>query len=262
MHTKRQYMVMSLVVAGIVILIGTLAIYGQGVASTVGLGKPKPAPSPTDPLAGLEREEKFIVNSVTDGDTISGILVPSSEAKIRIQEFESQSESNSEKVLTAEEMKLFENLQGIEVKLAGIDAYEYSGSPGHDLGNCAGTAALAGLTVFLEKGPQLSDGWKDVVLVRDPSQSDRDKNGRLVRYVFLKDGTDINKKMILEGLAVNWDGNHARSKEFEGAEKTGQNSERAKRIKRECEQNPRQTVDWRTGFRNEADFMKPDATPK
>lgn len=43
-----------------------------------------------------------------------------------------------------------------------------------------------------------------VRLERDLSQGDRDKYGRLLRYVFLPDGTFVNKKLIEEGYAYEY----------------------------------------------------------
>jgi len=42
---------------------------------------------------------------------------------------------------------------------------------------------------------------KMVRLEDDPTQGDKDKYGRLLRYVFLEDGTNFNKKMITDGYA-------------------------------------------------------------
>ena len=42
---------------------------------------------------------------------------------------------------------------------------------------------------------------KQVRLEADPSQADRDRYRRLLRYVFLPDGTHINRKMIEDGFA-------------------------------------------------------------
>lgn len=42
---------------------------------------------------------------------------------------------------------------------------------------------------------------KEVVLVPEPNYEDKDKYGRLLRYVYLKDGTFVNKKIIEEGFA-------------------------------------------------------------
>ena len=43
-----------------------------------------------------------------------------------------------------------------------------------------------------------------VRLEADPSQTDRDKYGRLLRYIFLSDGTLINEKIIAEGYGYEY----------------------------------------------------------
>ena len=43
---------------------------------------------------------------------------------------------------------------------------------------------------------------KKVLLEPDKSQDDKDKYGRLLRYVYLEDGTFVNKKIVAEGYAV------------------------------------------------------------
>lgn len=42
---------------------------------------------------------------------------------------------------------------------------------------------------------------KDVRLAADPKDSDRDKYGRLLRYVYLPDGTDVNAELVQDGWA-------------------------------------------------------------
>lgn len=44
-------------------------------------------------------------------------------------------------------------------------------------------------------------GDNDVKLVADPTNSNRDRYDRLLRYVYLPDGTNVNAKMIEEGYA-------------------------------------------------------------
>lgn len=41
-----------------------------------------------------------------------------------------------------------------------------------------------------------------VMLEPDPTQSDRDRYGRLLRFAFLPDGTDVGLKLLAEGYAV------------------------------------------------------------
>ena len=45
---------------------------------------------------------------------------------------------------------------------------------------------------------------KSVRLETDPTQGDRDKYGRLLRYVFLENGTHFNELMIIEGYAFEY----------------------------------------------------------
>lgn len=42
---------------------------------------------------------------------------------------------------------------------------------------------------------------KNVVLVPEPKHEDKDKYGRLLRYVYLEDGTFVNKKIVEDGYA-------------------------------------------------------------
>lgn len=45
---------------------------------------------------------------------------------------------------------------------------------------------------------------QSVYLIPDPMQSNRDKYDRLLRYVFLEDGTLINAKLVADGYAYNY----------------------------------------------------------
>ncbi|MCY7362903.1 MAG: thermonuclease family protein, partial [Ignavibacteria bacterium] len=42
---------------------------------------------------------------------------------------------------------------------------------------------------------------KQVTLVKEPGYEDRDKYGRLLRYVYMEDGTFVNAKIIQDGYA-------------------------------------------------------------
>jgi len=53
------------------------------------------------------------------------------------------------------------------------------------------------------KAKELIEG-KDVILDSDPTQGDKDKYGRLLRYVHLEDGTFFNQKLIEEGYAFEY----------------------------------------------------------
>lgn len=62
---------------------------------------------------------------------------------------------------------------------------------------------------------------KSVQLEADPTQDDRDKYQRLLRYVFLEDGTNFNKLMISEGYAYEYTYNtpYKYQSEFKQAQK-------------------------------------------
>ena len=60
-----------------------------------------------------------------------------------------------------------------------------------------------------------------VTLENDRSQEDTDKYGRILRYVYLKDGQLLNKKLIAEGYAHEYTYRipYRFQKEFQAAEK-------------------------------------------
>lgn len=67
-----------------------------------------------------------------------------------------------------------------------------------------------------------------VVLENDISQSERDKYGRLLRYVFLPDGTNYNLFMIEEGFAYEYtyDSVYKYQMEFKLAQEYAQNNQK------------------------------------
>ncbi len=81
------------------------------------------------------------------------------------------------------------------VRLIGIDTPEIA-SPYNPKEDCFGQEAAQYARELLEK--------QSVYLIKDPMQSNRDKYNRLLRYVFLEDGTLINAKLIKDGYAFNY----------------------------------------------------------
>ncbi len=75
---------------------------------------------------------------------------------------------------------------GAKVRLVQIDAPELTT-------DCYGREALRALGDLVEEGAR-------VTLVRDPALDDRDKYGRLLRYVFVND-TDVNVELVRRGAA-------------------------------------------------------------
>lgn len=77
------------------------------------------------------------------------------------------------------------------LRLIGIDALE-TGDP-RSLVSCFGNEAT-------NKAKETLTG-KSVQLEADPTQGERDKYNRLLRYVFLENGTNFNNLMISQGFA-------------------------------------------------------------
>jgi len=88
------------------------------------------------------------------------------------------------------------NINGISdtVRLIGIDTPE-TVHPSKPV-ECFGKEAS-------NKAKELLEG-QTITLEADPSQGERGKYKRLLRYVFLADGTDFNKLMISEGYAYEY----------------------------------------------------------
>jgi micrococcal nuclease len=69
---------------------------------------------------------------------------------------------------------------------------------------------------------------KKVRLEADPTQTDRDKYDRLLRYVFLEDGTNFNELMVARGYAYEYtyDAPYKYQKEFKAAQKFAEDNKR------------------------------------
>ncbi len=81
------------------------------------------------------------------------------------------------------------------VRMVGVDTPEIAG-PRNTQDDYFGPEAAQYTKKLLENQP--------VYLIPDPMQSNRDKYNRLLRYVFLEDGTLVNAKLIEEGYAYNY----------------------------------------------------------
>lgn len=93
------------------------------------------------------------------------------------------------------------------IRILGIDAPEWVA--------CGGAEATAYLTELLA-------GVEEIELVRDPSQAERDKYGRVLAYVELADGTDIGLELINAGYAreYTFKSPHQRAAAYNNAEHT------------------------------------------
>lgn len=89
------------------------------------------------------------------------------------------------KIIDGDTLMVKINDKETAVRLIGIDTPES--------GQCFGKEATNRAKELMEN--------KKVKLEADETQDDKDKYGRLLRYIYLEDGTFINKKLIEDGVA-------------------------------------------------------------
>ncbi len=89
------------------------------------------------------------------------------------------------KIIDGDTLMVKINDKETAVRLIGIDTPES--------GQCFGKEAI-------DRAKELMEN-KKVKLEEDETQDDKDKYDRLLRYIYLEDGTLINKKLIEEGMA-------------------------------------------------------------
>jgi len=101
------------------------------------------------------------------------------------------------------------------IRLLGIDAPEVNGTT-----ECFGTEASQYAKGILT--------GTSVGLVPDPTQDDRDRYGRLLRYVILPDGTDFEAQLIAQGYAheYTYDEPYQRQSAYRAAESAASSASR------------------------------------
>lgn len=97
---------------------------------------------------------------------------------------------------------------GEKIRLLGIDSPEINESEklnrdSEQSGRDKNTIKKLG-SLSAAYSRKLADG-KKVYLEKEPGGDDRDRYGRLLRYVYLEDGTLINGKIIRDGYAYVYD---------------------------------------------------------
>lgn len=97
-------------------------------------------------------------------------------------------------VIDGDTIKVLFNNKEETVRLLGIDTPEVP-NPYKPTG-CFGAEASNKTKEVLEN--------KKVYLIPDPMSSDKDKYGRLLRYVFLENGYFLNAELVKEGYAYNY----------------------------------------------------------
>lgn len=95
-----------------------------------------------------------------------------------------------ERVIDGDTVEVIIDNKKESIRLIGIDAPELTDS---SMKGKLATESKEYLKKLLEN--------KKFRLENDETQTDRDIYGRLLRYIFLEDGTLINKKMIESGMA-------------------------------------------------------------
>lgn len=95
------------------------------------------------------------------------------------------------RVIDGDTVDVSENGKGVRVRLLGINTPETL-DPRKPV-ECFGPEASKKMHELLDDG--------EVRLETDPSQGLYDKYGRTLAYVFLPDGTDVNKLLVTQGFA-------------------------------------------------------------
>jgi len=94
-------------------------------------------------------------------------------------------------VIDGDTIRVKSNNQIETVRLIGVNTPEIFPSE-----ECFGREAF-------QKTKEILEG-QNVYLIPDPLSSNRDKYGRLLRYVFLSDGLLVNAELIKEGFGFNY----------------------------------------------------------
>lgn len=113
------------------------------------------------------------------------------------------------RVVDGDTVRVLTNGTEEKVRLIGLDTPETTAGP-----ECGGEEATRALQQLIADGDP-------VELVADPSQGDRDRYGRLLRYLQTPDGTDLGRAQILAGWAevVEFDGRFDRVDDYRDAER-------------------------------------------
>ncbi len=183
----------NLIIGAIVILFSVFAIILSDSPSKIA--------APFAPREELEEPEEILIDEGVMGtsDSISPSLKLENEESQSEESFNDQEISQEPKeegfkvvkVIDGDTIDVFIDNKTERLRLIGIDTPE-TVDPRKSV-QCFGREAS-------NKAKELLDG-RFVVLESDESQGERDKYKRLLRYVFLPDGTNFNLFMIAEGYA-------------------------------------------------------------
>jgi micrococcal nuclease len=135
------------------------------------------------------------------------------------------------------------------LRLIGIDTPETK-DPRKPI-QCFGQEASSNAKTLLE--------GKKVRLERDDSQSDRDKYDRLLRYVYLEDGTSYNKQIIADGYAheYTYDLPYKYQAEFKQAQKDAEASDKGLWSSETCNGNTEQATEQKPSTTTQPQAVTP-----
>lgn len=119
------------------------------------------------------------------------------------------------------------------IRLIGVDAPETQAT--NTSTRCYGREASSRMQHYVQS--------KKVRIEADKSQGDRDTYGRLLRYVYVEDGTNIAKAMITDGAAKEYTYKKAykNQKAFKSTQKKAKNTKKGLWAKNTCNGNIKQT---------------------
>jgi micrococcal nuclease len=123
------------------------------------------------------------------------------------------------KVIDGDTIKVEINGKNETVRLIGIDSPETT-DPRRSI-QCFGKEAS-------DKAKEILIN-KNIFLEKDPTQGDKDKYSRLLRFVFLEDGTNFNKFMVSEGYAHEYtyqNNPYKYQQDFKDAQKTARENKK------------------------------------
>lgn len=171
------------------------------VLSALALTACQSASDTAHPVAGdqTSRSESNQPNSgANSGANSDGTAAPSSTSSTQASAVQASSAANAASgdllqvagITDGDTIKVWVNGQREPVRLLGVDAPE-SKKPNTAVA-CYAKEAASKMQSLVQS--------KQVRLVADPTQADRDRYNRLVRYVVLPDGSDVSQLMIAGGF--------------------------------------------------------------
>lgn len=152
------------------------------------------------------------------------------------------------RVIDGDTIELDINSKIEKVRLIGINTPE-SVDPRRSV-ECFGQEASA-------KTKALTEG-KEVYIASDPDATDRDRYGRLLRYIFLPDGRHLNAELIREGYATEYTYNrpYRYQAEFRQLEKEAQAAKRGLWADAACMKAPSRRDKTKDGPMRDADLWR------